>query len=230
MAKMTREEYVARAESEEADDWAPGWDAIDDCLRPLYGDQKPAHLGTPLEKRAVLGGDQYIDGYSIYTSPKGYKHGVTYGMTELYVDVDAFGQEHSRWGYEMTMKYLTPDGVTDEQMAFWSAEFFASVGSWANKSQRLFESMQCLNVGNGKSFNHHVGDSAITAVLFVNDTELIGADTVHGRVDFLQFVGITDKERKTILDDPGKAAVLVGNMKADSPDLVTDFSRTTNYL
>ncbi len=39
---------------------------------------------------AGFGGNEYLDGYSVYTSPKGYKHLVTYGMTVLYADEEAF--------------------------------------------------------------------------------------------------------------------------------------------
>ena len=54
--------------------------------------------------RAIFGGDCYLDGYSIYDSPKGYKHIVTFGMTELYADEESFGGEWNKWGYEMTIK------------------------------------------------------------------------------------------------------------------------------
>ena len=36
------------------DDAAPGWDAIDACLREVYGDQEPRHRGTVIKH--VLGG------------------------------------------------------------------------------------------------------------------------------------------------------------------------------
>lgn len=79
---MTLEEYINRASEQE--DWAPGWEAIDEVFEKLYSNQKPAHFGTVLTSRAVLGGDEYVDGYSIYQSPNGYMHLLTYGMTELY--------------------------------------------------------------------------------------------------------------------------------------------------
>ena len=41
-------------------------------------------------------GDEYLDGFSIYTNPNGYLHLVTFGMTELYSDAEAFGCEYSR--------------------------------------------------------------------------------------------------------------------------------------
>ena len=74
--KMTREEYVERMEKE--DDWAPGWDAIDREFDRLYPGQEPAHYGTNINARAIFGGDNYLDGYSVYESQKGYQHIVTY--------------------------------------------------------------------------------------------------------------------------------------------------------
>jgi hypothetical protein len=36
---MTLEEYKKKAE--EIEDWAPGWDAIENCFEVLYPGQKP---------------------------------------------------------------------------------------------------------------------------------------------------------------------------------------------
>lgn len=133
----------------------------------------------------------------------------------------------------MTMKYYKPKGVSEEKMMFWVVEFLASLARFANQANRPLKNMQYLDLstGEGRSFNYHTEDSAITGVLVVNDTELAGADTVHGRVDFLQLVGITQDEFKAIHQDRSKAVVLVENMKADNnPDLVMDFSRANSYL
>nr|WP_294494323.1 hypothetical protein [uncultured Mediterraneibacter sp.] len=81
---MTREEYMERMEK--VDDWAPGWDAIDREFDRLYPGQEPAHYGTNIHARAIFGGDNYLDGYSVYESQKGYQHIVTYGMSELYAN------------------------------------------------------------------------------------------------------------------------------------------------
>ena len=99
---MTKEEYIRKMNEE--NDWAPGWDAIEAEFSRLYPGQNPAHFGTSIQSRAMFGGDEYLDGFSVYTNPDGYMHLVTFGMTELYCEPDAFGGEYSRWGYEMTMK------------------------------------------------------------------------------------------------------------------------------
>ena len=99
---MTKEEY--RKRMDEDNEWAPGWDAIEAEFDRLYPGKEPAHYGTEIHARAIFGGDNYLDGYSLYDSGEGYQHIVTFGMSELYTDEEAFGGEYSRWGYEMTIK------------------------------------------------------------------------------------------------------------------------------
>ena len=93
---MSYEEFIKKLEEEEEEDWAPGWEAIDEVFDELYPNQTPEHFGTNMLKRAIFGGDQYIDGYSVYSSPNGYKHIVTYGMTQLYAAKDGFGGDWSK--------------------------------------------------------------------------------------------------------------------------------------
>ena len=219
---MILEEYKKRASEQE--DWAPGWEAIDDVFDNLYPNQKPAHYGTTFQKRAILGGGEYLDGYSIYQSPNGYKHLLTYGMTTLYTDEDAFGGEWSRWGYEMTIK-LKEDTNED---CMWAIDMLSNLARYTYTQKRFFEPMQFVE-GNGSSL--HIGvESAITALLVVSDTEAAGIDTVHGKVNFIQLVGITQQELEVLKEDYTKAEVLVKNMKKDNPYLVTDMKRIKSYL
>jgi len=219
---MTLEEY--RQYASEHDDWAPGWDAIDEAFKKLYPDQEPAHFGTLLHSRAIFGGDEYLDGYSIYQSPHGYKHLLTYGMTDLYTDEKAFGGQWSGWGYEMTIK-LVEDTVEDCK---WVISMLSNLARYTYTQKRYFEPLQYI-AGDGTSI--HIGvESKITALLTVNDTEVNGIDTVHGRVDFIQLVGITQNELEAIMKDRTLAQVLVDNMKKDNPFLVTDMKRTKSYL
>ena len=99
---MTKEQFLQKLENDP--EFSPGWQAIDDAFDALYPGQQPAHFGTNLHARAIFGGDNFLDGYSIYQSENGYKHIVTYGMTELYGNEEACGEEWNGWGYEMTIK------------------------------------------------------------------------------------------------------------------------------
>jgi hypothetical protein len=219
---MTLDEYKKHASEQE--DWAPGWEAIDEVFEGLYPNQKPAHYGTIMTSRAIFGGDEYLDGYSLYQSPKGYMHLVTYGMTELYTDEKAFGGEWSLWGYEMTMK-LKEDSA---EKCMWAINMIGKLAHYTFTEKRYFEPLQYVS-GAGRSINFDI-ESAITALLIVKDTVAEGIDTVHGRVDFLQLVGITQQEQEAIMADRSQAEVLVERMKQDNPDMVTNMSRTMSYL
>ena len=208
----------------EDDEWAPGWDAIDECLEPLYRDQKPRHYGTTLHSRARLGGDQYLDGYSVYESPHGHLHIVTYGMSELYANEEAFGKEWSGWGYEMTLR-LPPCGEED---FMWAIDMLANLARYTYTSQRFLEPLQYIS-GGGYPIKQE-SDTKLTGLLVVTDPELPGKDTVHGRLDFIQVVGITQQELDTVMADKSKAQILMENIRKKDPFFITDLARTNNYL
>lgn len=218
---MNKEEF--RAKQEENDEWAPGWDAIESVFETLYPDQVPAHFATNLVSRANLGGDQYLDGYSIYTSEHGYKHIVTFGMTELYANEDMLGEEWNNWGYEMTIKLKE----VDNEACLWAIDMMGNLARYTNTSKRFFEPYQYIG-GNGKSICLN-RDSLITALIVVNDTEAESIDTIYGKTEFIQLVGITEEELEMIKADPSKAKKLIELMKNDDPFLVTDLTRKKSY-
>ena len=220
---MTKEEFLARMRQDE--EYSPGWQAIDDAFEALYPGQQPAHFGTLLAKRAMLGGDEYLDGFSVYSSPKGYKHLVTYGMTVLYADEDAFGGEWNGWGYEMTIKLREKDA----QSCVWAMDMLSNLARYTYKTGRFFQPDQYIK-GNGHSL--HLGtDSLLTALLLVSDTEAEPQTSVYGKTEFIQLVGITEAELQAIAGDSGNIPRLIGRMRADgNPDLVTDMARTISYF
>lgn len=225
---MTKDEYVARAESDEA--WAPGWLAIDDAFDALYPGVEPTHLAPALQARAVFGGHEYIDGYSIFPSPHGYQHVVTYGMSDVYAEEEAFGQEFSGCGFEMTMK-LRAEGPDD---CLWAVTWLGNVGRGVHEKPRLLEPYDLIGAG-GRTLLQD-SSSLLTACLIVPDTEVPGIDTVHGRLDFLQLVGITQAEREWATDaDPeeqrARVQVLASRLvEGGNTHLVTDLARTQEVV
>lgn len=219
---MNLEEYKQQMEE---DNFSPGWDAIDASFSEVYGTQEPAHFGTNLVARAIFGGDEYIDGYSIYTSDKGYKHIVTFGLSELYGNEEAFGGEYSKWGYELTIKL--PEEDNEECM--WAIDMLSNLARYTNQSKAWFNPFDYV-AGNGESIR--IGyPSKITALIIVPDTEIHGKQTVHGRLDFMQVVGITENELQAI---KGKSLeereAFVRKMQKDNPELITDMKREKEYL
>ena len=220
---MTKEEFLKRIKEDE--EYSPGWQAIDDAFEKLYPGQKPDHFASVMTSRAIFGGEEYLDGYSVYMSPKGYKHLVTYGMTVLYGDEEAFGGEWNGWGYEMTMK-LRED---DTENCKWAIDMMSNLARYTYKTQKFFEPRQYVK-GNGNSL--HMGeDSMITALLLVSDTEAETQMSVYGKTEFIQLVGITESEIQAIIEDNSNVEKLIELMKADgNEDLVTDMRRTKSYL
>ena len=53
---------------------------------------------------------------------------------------------------------------------------------------------------------------------------------MHGKVGFIQFVGITEKELDAIRADAGNIHKLIEVMKQDNPELITDMKRNFSYL
>lgn len=219
---MTAEEFKKKLEEQEG--WAPGWEAIDGVFERLYPGLQPAHYGTNMAARALFGGDQFLDGYSIYDSPNGYKHIVTYGMTELYANEEALGGEWNKWGYEMTLKLRE----TQNEGCMWAIDMLSNLARYTYTEQRFFEPYQYI-AGDGTSICRD-RDSKITALITVYDTEAEAVDTVYGKTEFIQLVGITQDELEKLMQDPANAKLLVERMKKDNPHLTTDLNRTTSYL
>lgn len=207
------------------DDWAPGWDAVDGQFAKLYPGVNPPHYGTLITSRARFGGDCYLDGYSLYPSANGYQHIVTFGMTALYADPEAFGGEYSRWGYEMTMKLK----AQNPEECKWALDMLSNLARYTYTSERWFEPYQYVG-GDGASINRDCPEAKITALLIVPDTEIQGLDTEHGRVDFMQMVGLTTRELETIMANRDKIQELVAALQKDYPYLETDMRRTRDYL
>lgn len=224
---MTRDEYEQRAQAQ--DDWAPGWEAIDAAFGAVYPGVEPPHLATSMPARAMFGGNEYLDGASLFPSPKDYQHVVTYGMSSLYADAEDYGGERSGWGYEMTMKVVAPG----KPEAGWAVSVMSNLARYTYTSGRWFEPYQAV-AGNGTPISIGSG-SALTSLLVVPDTEVAGVDTVHGRLDFLQLVGVTQPESDWIFADPSLTVGRIRELAAwlaetTGPDLVTDLGRTVSFV
>lgn len=63
-----------------------------------------------------------------------------------------------------------------------------------------------------------------------DDTTAKAQDSLHGKVGFIQFVGITEQELNAIRADIGNIQKLINLMKQDNPDLVTDMKRDFSYI
>ena len=65
-----------------------------------------------------------------------------------------------------------------------------------------------------------------TAVMFCKDLELVGTETPHGHLDFLQIVGITADEHHGLQSNAFSADTLIDKKAVDQPLLITSLAET----
>ena len=64
----------------------------------------------------------------------------------------------------------------------------------------------------------------------VGDTTVAPIETVHGKVAFLQLVGLTQPELDALARDPDALDGILERMRADDPELVLDMRRTRSFV
>ena len=197
---------------------APGWDAIDAALKPVYGDREPLHYGTII--KFMMGGKDPLDGISVYKNldPRPHWHFVTYGMTELYAK-ESENSEVSGFGYEFTFR-LACDPV-EEQPPLWPMNLMQNLARASYNGGSVFGQWHTLDANGPIALE---SDTKLTAILFVRDPQLPPVESSpHGRFEFLQIVGITADELAAKNEwDSEKLIALLGR---DNPLLITDLSR-----
>jgi hypothetical protein len=216
---------------------APGWDAINEALRPLYGAQKPLHWGTLINYR--LGGPDPLDGISAYAreAPTPHWHFITFGFSELY-EKESTDLAVSGYGFELTFRLSR--SRTESTPPAWVLSFLQ------NLARYVFDTGNPFGRGHYMNANGPIAlgvQTEIRAMVLDLDSELPPRDTANGHVDFLEVVGITldeldaikawsserfldvlkeripllvtDIERKSILQDPSLADRIDGDTRRD---------------
>jgi suppressor of fused len=206
-------------EDEPRDDLAPGWEAIDGALAPLYPGQEPRHVG-PLIKW-MMGGPDPLDGISAWkrADPVPHWHFVSYGLSELYRK-ESENAAISGWGFELTFR-LTCDAAGEAPPA-WAFSLMQ------NLARYVFQSGNVLGDGEWMDTNGPIAletDTRLQALAFINDPELPSIETPNGGVTFVQIVGLTLDEMEA-----GKQWRTRGLLDALSPYMplwTTDLSRAS---
>ncbi|MFH6994514.1 suppressor of fused domain protein [Flavobacterium sp. FlaQc-48] len=213
---MTLDEY----KKEFSEDDAVGWLAIDKQLDELYPNQEPKHFAPPIPY--MLGGEDPLDGISIYESKKqtDHFHFVTYGFSELYYDEEKLENEFSKWGFELTFR-LKPF-QDDSETPGWPIALLQNIAKYVFSSGNWFEEFHYMPANGPIRLET---ETEITALLFVNDPELEKIQTPHGEVSFLQIVGITSAEYDHLKENPETAEALYHKLKENNPLLITDLTR-----
>jgi hypothetical protein len=192
------------------DQEAPGWAAIDKALERVYPDQKPLHFGTI--RPFVLGGPDPLDGISIYSN-NGHWHYVGYGCTELY-SKDSPEPSVSGFGFEMTFRL----SAREKEPPTWPLEILQGIARHVFDAGVRFEEGKFIKCG---PLGGHETD--LIGLVFAEDPQLGQIDTPHGKMTFLQLVGIRAEELATA--QGGDSTVLLQALRRADPMMVTDLAR-----
>jgi len=197
----------------------PGWDAINEALRGLYGEREPLHWGTLIP--SYLGGPDPLDGLSAYKvlDPTPHWHIIGMGLSELF-EKRSSNTEVSGYGYEFTFRLACE--ASEERPPNWALNFMQNLARAVTQHAVQFGAYHTIDA-NGPIA---VGDpTALTAVAFVPDPQLPGIDTPNGRVEFLQIVGITHEELEAMREWSTEKVLKL--LDEQTPLLVTDIRRAS---
>lgn len=215
---MNIEEYRRLYSSEDS---APGWESIDKAVKGVYPNQEPRHIAAV--PHYAVGGKDPIDGVSLYQASyegQDYTHLVTYGFSSLYYDEESVGADHSRWGFELTMRVVPYSDDIDDPL--WAVAVMQNLARYVFGSKKWFEPGHYIPA-NGPIRTDV--DTALVGLTFDLDPELGTIDTPHGQVQFLQMFGITESEL-AVLSEGGTVQEVLAEHRPQNPLLLTDLNRT----
>jgi hypothetical protein len=173
-------------------------EALDQPVREIYGAQSPMHWGTAIRYRD--GGPDPLDAMSAYWSETGpHWHYVTHGLSEI--DEKVSDNPHvSGWGIELTFRLLAPpelcaeatqpgpfNGVNAAAAAapVWPLVLLNTLARYVFNHSRVFRPGDWTQLP--KTFDP---GQKIAAGCFVPDPQLPLTMTPHGKVLWLQFIGL----------------------------------------
>lgn len=198
---------------------SPGWDAIEEAVSNLYQGEplQVEHFGVLISWR--LGGKDPLDGISIYDGGD-YYHFVTFGLSELY-EKETKDPEYSGYGFELTVK-LKKSCIEDEEGEFrCMAGILQAVARISYEQGDFFAPDEYIYTGQTAGMDIKQ-KSQITGFITKED-EMGEIMTPNGKVQFVQLIGATDAELKTLVDKKLTVPELAEKIGTD----LTDYSRSS---
>lgn len=204
---------------------APGFDSIDAIFAEIY----PVcykNYATIMKWR--FGGKDPLDTISVYDGGD-FWHFVTYGLTELY-DKESDDPEVSGYGMEFTFKLKKSDYEDEE------AELMCICGILQSLARITFENGECfypyeyVYTGQTQGIDSRQL-SNITGFITIPDTTVqpvdpkdghpLLIDTPNGKMQFVEFIGATDRELKAVCNEELTPYELYKKIGSD----ITDYNR-----
>jgi hypothetical protein len=166
-----------------------------------------------------LGGRDPLDGISAWKrlDPTPHWHFVSYGLSELY-GKDSDDPLVSGFGFELTFRLACDPAEADPPM--WAYSLMQ------NLARYVFDSGNALGDGQWMNTNGPIAltkETQLQSLAFILDPEVPAIDTPHGRVEFVQIVGMTLDEEAAL--KRWETRKLLETLLPHMPLWVTDLSR-----
>ncbi|WP_322971255.1 suppressor of fused domain protein [Faecalibacter sp. LW9] len=210
---MNLEEYKKQYKQ----DQAVGALAIEERLKLVYGDLEPRFYSP--QTMSFQGGEDPIDGVAVY-DVNGYHHLISYGMSHLYYNEQAVGEEFSKWGFELTFRVKPFDG-DEGQDPFWVIQLMNNLARFVEETKVWFNEYQFLPLGGPIRSD---AETDIVGIAFVKDVDLDEMETPHGKVIFLQMVGLNVEQLKRLENNSTTEEVkaLLNDIQSSNPKFICE--------
>ena len=196
---------------------ANGWDAITEIFEEIYpGQTDPKHYGTLINWK--FGGNDPLEGISIYDAGD-YWHFVTYGLSEI-DEKESDNKDISGYGMEFTLK-LKKDNYEDEEAEIKGiCGIFQTIARMTFTQGEIFRVYEYLYTGQKTGMDTKM-KSNITGFITIPDPEAGIIHTKNGKVEFVEFIGVTDSELVAIMNKQLTVKELYKKLGSD----ITDYNR-----
>ena len=210
---MNLEEYKQQYKQ----DQAVGALSIEKRLKQIYGDLEPRFYSPQV--MSFQGGEEPLDGVAVY-DVNGYHHLVSYGMSHLYYSEESVGADFSKWGFEFSFR-VKPVKDDNGEDPFWVIQLMNNLGRFVNETKVWFDEYQFLPLGGPIRAE---SETDIVGVAFVMDDDLREIDTPHGKVVFMQIIGLNTAQLKRLEENSTKDEIMavVDEIKSVNPKFVCE--------
>ena len=216
--KKEKERKIVISAPDDENVEAVGWEAIEKEFLRVYPDQdNPKHYGTLV--KWIFGGKDPLDGISVYDGGD-YWHFVSFGLTEIY-GKESDNPDISGYGYELTFKLKKDEYENEEAEIRNICGILQMVARITFTAGEIFRPNEFIYTGQTTGIDANQ-KSNLTGFITIKDPSVETISTPNGQVEFLELIGMTDAELKS-LSDRASVENIYGKLKSD----VTDYHRVS---
>lgn len=196
-----------------------GFDAITNLCDEVYPNQEnPKHYGTLISWE--FGGNDPLKGISVYDGGD-YWHFITYGLSELY-EKESTIKEISGYGMEFTFKLKKDNYENEENEIKCICGILQSIARITFAQGEIFNPYEYLYTGQTEGIDYNK-KSNITGFITIPDDKFHEIKTSNGKIQFVEFIGVTDNELKAIKNKQISVKELYKKLTTD----ITNYNRAS---